>query len=881
MESAVAQDTELLSSFFKSSGIDGRLTDNYEYVIESGAHVYTQQINDKRIRSDIVVIYYKDANRLPILDSGIPYKRIRIVNEDASESKYLSPLESTSHIYIPMSFTAAVSDKDYIVITEGEKKADAASQAGIPTLALTGIHAWADPLKRKAEKDEASELLRKSPRLSEDTPIHPELVDIIKRFNIKRVVVLFDSDGESIEKDFIPKSDIRSYYKEGKGLCKNKKVRAAARVLSTAIAKQIGIGVHWAFCEVKVTETCNSKIIPINKSVKVESIVKNGLDDWILLDGASYVRKKILSMVQLCSIPVYLQEPDYVPLGYSSEGRGVYVYIWNKAAQTVLSSSIGKLSQDTAIIELLGPAGAERFIEIKENGEVRYNKLKVCKALYDECVGEGREWDPHSNARGSGVWVDGDSLIVNAKELTRIDESGRRTVERCSLDNNRIVYPKPARGLTITDIPSASTVRESLVRLISNLNTFSWGNSFDTFIMAGWMLLQSYTGAIHRRPHVYIYAESGAGKTTLNEYVHGFLNDVSVFVESGTDTTAAGIRQYMGVHSGVMIIDEMDRTEDVLSGKRHDNTQAILQSMRAAYSTILDEDSQYRISSLKGTASGKAQSFSSAVSYMLTSVSVPELQQADANRMLMLTINKNKSRNSFINDEDAKKDGIIIRNFMLQYDMWTEFSKNADYVFSMLGTDLDDRQKWTLSMPLAALITVSGRVGIMTDNVSTVIQGCLEGYKCSKAAEDSTPEHEKIWHKLLLSSVKVEIVQDVDGGLRTSTITDTLKNILVKAIKADGWQDKRRTHQGPFIDVCKRHQIIYQNINDKEYIFISAHCDIEVNGVKISKYKDILGQNPLCDKPAVAKIDGIPVRGIRMPINASFYDVMDDIFPTL
>jgi len=857
-----------LDSLLTSYGIDPKKVDNYDYIPAGSSEKYSRSMGLSVSGKDLLVIYYKSLGRETIEDQGVPFKRVRVLQADKDTPKYLSPVGSSSHIYLPMTLEQALQGKDYVVITEGEKKADIACIHGIPTIALAGVYMWSDPFTPKSED---------SPHLNEHTPLHPELVDVLTQLSIKKVLVVFDSDGALLDKNKIPKHELSTYQAFGKKFCKNTQVFRSAHTLSKAIATQLKIPTHVEFCEVKVKELQSHTIVPIHKAVKVETVVKNGLDDWILLDGSKKVQATIEYWTSLCALPMYVKDPGYIPLGYSSEGKGIQVYVWNTIAQTVLSSSISKLNQDTAILELLGPSGASRFQEIKDNGEVKYNKIAACQSLYDECVGDGKEWDPQAQARGAGVWLEEDGLVVNGpKSLIKIDADGRRSIERCSLSRNKVVYPKPPRGPTCLEVaPDTQQVSLAVMKLIKNIQTFSWATKIDFVFMVGWMLLQSYTGALHRRPHLYIFAESGSGKTTLNEYVHEFLSDVSVLVESGTDTTAAGIRQYMGVHSGVMIIDEMDRTEEVLSGKKHDNTQAIFQSMRASYSSLIDEESQYRVSSLKGTASGRAQVFASAISYMLSSVSVPELQQADANRMIMLSLNKNKDRSEFLNKDSAREDGILIRSYMLQFHVWTAFQKKVQEVFQYLRGNLDERQRWTISMPVAAFLSVLECCGIPTGNESEIIRACLEAYKISRAAEDSTPEYEKVWNKFLLSSARVEFIEEDGDKTRTFHITESWKNIISLAITADKWKTKKK--DGPYISACKRHNIIYQNIQDKEFIFIGSHCNVEIDGVPLFKYRDILSQNPDCDKNVVAKIDGVPVRGVRIPINPDFYTDLDDL----
>lgn len=56
--------------------------------------------------------------------------------------KYKQVKDSQNHVYFPPAFQAALKGKNYIIITEGEKKAALACKLGHPTCALSGVDSW-------------------------------------------------------------------------------------------------------------------------------------------------------------------------------------------------------------------------------------------------------------------------------------------------------------------------------------------------------------------------------------------------------------------------------------------------------------------------------------------------------------------------------------------------------------------------------------------------------------------------------------------------------------------------------------------------------------------------------------------------------------------
>jgi len=71
----------------------------------------------------------------------LPFYRVRLFEGD---SKYRQPKDSPNYIYFPKTFQVAfkAQKERYIIITEGEKRAAAATKLGFPAVALSGVDAW-------------------------------------------------------------------------------------------------------------------------------------------------------------------------------------------------------------------------------------------------------------------------------------------------------------------------------------------------------------------------------------------------------------------------------------------------------------------------------------------------------------------------------------------------------------------------------------------------------------------------------------------------------------------------------------------------------------------------------------------------------------------
>lgn len=80
-------------------------------------------------------ILYFGLEGNPIMDSGLPFERFRLVGIEAGSEigKYMAPVGTRTHLYIPTQLRAAIQNSavgPVLVITEGEKKAVASCKAG-------------------------------------------------------------------------------------------------------------------------------------------------------------------------------------------------------------------------------------------------------------------------------------------------------------------------------------------------------------------------------------------------------------------------------------------------------------------------------------------------------------------------------------------------------------------------------------------------------------------------------------------------------------------------------------------------------------------------------------------------------------------------------
>jgi putative DNA primase/helicase len=170
--------------------------------------------------------------------TGQPLVRWRL-SKPVDGMKYLSGKGDDPQLYIPPGFTT-LPKADLLVVTEGEKKAAAAVQAGIPCVGIQGVSSWPDPERRAIERCDGG-------RVSADTPPLQALLDLAPKY--MRVLILGDSDT----------------------VC-NPQARKTLELLASSLRNR-GVRAAYAACPPAIT-----------KEDGVIKIKKQGLDDWLTVD---------------------------------------------------------------------------------------------------------------------------------------------------------------------------------------------------------------------------------------------------------------------------------------------------------------------------------------------------------------------------------------------------------------------------------------------------------------------------------------------------------------------------------------------------------------------------------------------------------------------
>lgn len=186
-------------------------------------------------------------------------------------------------------------------------------------------------------------------------------------------------------------------------------------------------------------------------------------------------------------------------------------------------------------------------------------------AFYSKAEG-GIAWDSAANdmirraalapiyspaiTRGSGAWVENGVIVINTGESILYGGKRMPLFQR----KTEFVYEKKKLVPYTTTDPLTAEASSGLLRVVDHID---FTRSVHSRLLAGWLLLAPFGGALNWRPHAWLTGTQGSGKThVLERIVYPMVGEYGLR-GLGTSTTA-GIRQGLGNCSICVTIDEAE-----------------------------------------------------------------------------------------------------------------------------------------------------------------------------------------------------------------------------------------------------------------------------------------------------------------------------------
>jgi putative DNA primase/helicase len=309
-------------------------------------------------------------------------------------------------------------------------------------------------------------------------------------------------------------------------------------------------------------------------------------------------------------------ERPFAMLGFAGDD---YYYQPGDSGQV---TRIGGASHASTSLYRLAP------IDYWEKEYPRFNKARDVVGIdWQQCFSDlFREqhiigcYDP-SRIRGVGAWWDDGRVVFHLGDRLIVDGACHPVLKP---HRSHFIYQRlPRRDGPGDAVPLSD---QEGVNLLSIAERFHWESRTSGTLLAGWTALAPICGALEWRPHVWLNAVAGSGKSSLMDlFVAPLMSDMGFFVLG--NTTEAGIRQKLKSDALPVVFDEAESNEK----RDTDRMQGVLSLARAA-------SSEGRGVTVKGSVASEAMMFNVRSMFMLSSINMALKQGADRSRFSVLML---------------------------------------------------------------------------------------------------------------------------------------------------------------------------------------------------------------------------------------------------
>ncbi len=385
--------------------------------------------------------------------------------------------------------------------------------------------------------------------------------------------------------------------------------------------------------------------------------------------------------------------------------------------------------------------------------------------------------------RGLGAWIEeagrgsavvmhtGDKLIVDGQAMGLADHESPYVYER-------------GKPLRIGDLDDPLSADEATV-LLEICGRLRWertpkGDKPATgALLAGWIALAPICGALEYRPHCWVTAQAGAGKTwIMTNIVQRLLESTALYCQS--TSTEAGIRAALGIDARPILFDEAESND----AEARVRMQRVLELMRSATAESgapirkSDKDQKQRVFLIRSMA-------------MLSSISVTIQQQADMSRIIVMNLappprkdDEEKVRADTANFEEIER--------LVRENLTHEFSVRLLARMVKMAPIVRKNAR-TLSRAAAAIFgnqrlgdmigtLMAGAYALDSDDAISEeeAKGFLRTYSWSEYIhEEATNDEMRCLSMILNREHRIEL-----GGAANRTVTRTAAELVVDALRA-------------------------------------------------------------------------------------------------
>jgi putative DNA primase/helicase len=346
--------------------------------------------------------------------------------------------------------------------------------------------------------------------------------------------------------------------------------------------------------------------------------------DWSIAEAGAYLKANRSPPIELPELaplpepelpidpdPLPAPDADFICLGFDNDA--FYYQPHSTGQVTRLSRSAHTGTNLCAIAPL-------RYWETLYPSKMGVNWTAAASSLFEKQSQAGI-YSP-DRIRGRGAWWDQKQSVLHLGDRLVVDGINRPVSD--GIPSSRYLYQRlgnlrgPGNAKPLTDA-------ESYV-LAELAERFHWEVPASGLLIAGWVALAPICGALDWRPHIWLTAGAGSGKSAvLDRYISPLLGDLSLLVAG--NTSEAGLRQTLRADALPVVFDEAESNERL----DQQRMQSVLSLARVA-------STESRAQTIKGTAEGDAQRYTIRSMFLMSSIATALKQGADKSRFAQLTL---------------------------------------------------------------------------------------------------------------------------------------------------------------------------------------------------------------------------------------------------
>lgn len=463
-----------------------------------------------------------------------------------------------------------------------------------------------------------------------------------------------------------------------------------------------------------------------------------------------------------------VEEPErnqyFKCLGFENNDQNLYVFFVYRTNVIIKLSASGISGSN---ILQLAPLNywEGNYPKQTRSGGVKFDINTIVDTLISTCSRIGI-FNPEK-IRGRGAWKDGEDIVVHLGDTLLVN--GKYT--EFSKHKSKYIYEA---GQELDFELTEPLTKHDAYKTITLLERLNWSREVNARLLAGWIVIAPLCGALNWRPHLWLTGASGAGKSwVMNSVVKHLLGDG--FVDAQSETTEAGIRQFLKADALPVIFDEAE-AEDKRSQER---IQGVLNIMR---SSSTSESGKI----IKGSAGGNASLTSIRSCFAFASIGANLTQRSDVSRISVLEIKPDFS----IEKSDKWKGTQKMYHEIFTDDYIKGFRSRS---LIMLPTILQNSK--TFSAAAAAEldnqragdqlgVLLAGAYSLFTDKLISfedAVKWISEKDWSEERLSDSTRDEIKVLNKIIDSETSVE----TPFGNKTRTIGELIMTVKGEGEKTD------------------------------------------------------------------------------------------------